>query len=104
VESADTETLMTGGGGVIELLPLQAVNVVTPAKPRSVRQTEIARLMAPPHGSTIAMTRAKTASLKEIQRLQNAQWTCWPHRAAYPLKQERQTRKEAQNHVQTRCN
>ena len=93
MESAKTEIVMTGGGGVIELLPPQPVSVVTEVNPRNIRKTEVARLMVPPHGSMFAMTQ-DDESLKEVQRLQNAQRTCWADRATFPLQQgKRQTRK-----------
>jgi hypothetical protein len=47
---------MTGGGGVIELLPPQPVSIVTEENTNNIRKTEVARLMAPPHGSMFAMT------------------------------------------------
>jgi len=65
VESAETVTLMTGGGGVVELpLPLQPVSVITEVNPKRIRRTDAGRFMAPPHGSIFAMARRQP--LREV--------------------------------------
>jgi hypothetical protein len=54
LEAAETDTVMTGGGGPMELLPLQLVRKGMSRNARMDKRKDAARFMAPPRGSQFA--------------------------------------------------